>query len=367
MKVITFNAEGFRNLKPLRIEPCEGINVIYGDNGQGKTNLLEAIGLFTGMKSFRGARNVQMISHGGEFARLGMEFYAEGREQSASMLITDTSREVSINSVKQSAASALMGRFCAVVFSPDRMTLISGGGVERRKFIDSAISQSSPSFTMTLYKFNQILSQRNTLLKDIAEHPRLADTLDVWDTALASYGAAIACKRAKFVADMAQAASAIYEGISSGREPFSLRYNCSFAKEAQEMGEYEAAYIKQLTDSRQSDIKLGYTFHGPQRDDMDIAIGGKDARAFGSQGQKRSAVLALKLSEAQLLSQMIEQQPIALLDDVMSELDSGRQEYLLNKLSGWQVFITCCDPSPLRLMDSGKVFRMESGEISERA
>jgi len=304
-----------------------------------------------------------MIAYGKDFSRLNMDFYSEHREQQASMTITDAAREVSINGVKQQQASSLMGRFCTVVFSPDRMTLVTGGGSERRRFIDAAISQSSPRFASTLYKYNQILAQRNSLLKEIASKPSLESSMEVWDISLASYGAAIAHKRALFIAELSEIAARVYDGISSGRERLTLRYNCSASKDVSEMAVIEENFLAQLKKSRQTDMRLGHTSSGPHRDDMDIELGEKDIRAFGSQGQKRSAVLSLKLAEAELLSQLIGEQPVALLDDVMSELDASRQDYLLNRLEGWQVFITCCDPGPLRLLSRGSVFHMSNGEL----
>lgn len=366
VKIIKFEANDFRNLSPVEIEPCEGINVIYGDNGQGKTNLLEAIGLFSGVRSFRGARNNQMIAYGKDFSRLKMAFNSEHRDQAAAMTVTSEAREVTINGVRQQQASSLIGKFCTVVFSPDRMTLVTGSASERRKFIDAAISQSSPRFASTLYKFNQILAQRNSLLKELYNKPSLASTLDVWDISLASYGAAIACRRAAFINELSDIAARVYEGISSGRELLSLKYNCSASKDLSEMAIIEKNYLNVLTESRQSDIRLGYTFHGPQRDDMEIELSGRDIRNFGSQGQKRSAVLALKLSEAELLARLIGEQPVALLDDVMSELDASRQDYLLNRLDGWQVFITCCDPGPLRLLNRGSIYHMENGIVNQK-
>lgn len=364
IRVINFEASDFRNLSPLSIAPCEGINVIYGDNGQGKTNLLEAIGLFSGIRSFRGARNAQMIAYGKQLARLNMGFYSEHREQAAIMNVTDAAREVSINGVKQQQASSLMGKLCTVVFSPDRMTLVTGGGSERRRFIDAAISQSSPRFASTLYKYNQILAQRNSLLKELSFKPSLEGSMEVWDISLASYGAAIAAKRAAFIDELSDIAARVYDGISSGRERLALKYSCSASKDFSDMKLIEENFISQLKKNRQTDMRLGHTSVGPHRDDMDIELGEREIRAFGSQGQKRSAVLSLKLAEAELLSQLIGEQPVALLDDVMSELDASRQDYLLNRLDGWQVFITCCDPGPLRLLNRGCVFSMKNGIVN---
>lgn len=372
INITAFSASGFRNLEKIEIEPCAGVNVIYGDNGHGKTNLLEGISMFSGMRSFRGARNSQMIKDGEKFSRLETSFYAEGRQQDAAMVITDGARNLTLNGVKKEAASAMIGRFCTVVFSPDRMLLITGGASERRRFIDAAISQILPGYTSTLYKFNQILQQRNTLLKEISVNPSLKSTVEVWDASLASYGAAVVCRRHNLICSLSPAAAEIYGQMSSGREQLSLRYDCSLARSLPDGelkgAEYEQAvkqiallYQEQLSQTLSGDMKLGYTFHGPQRDDLSVLINDRDARTYGSQGQKRSSVLSLKLAEASLLGDILDERPVALLDDVMSELDYSRQDFLLNRLRDWQVFITCCDPAPLRLMDSGCIFRVENG------
>jgi len=352
------------------------VNVIYGDNGHGKTNLLEGISLFSGMRSFRGARNGQMIMDGNKFSRLETSFFAENRDQQAAMVITDSVREITLNGVKKEAASTMIGRFCTVVFSPDRMLLITGGAAERRRFIDAAMSQILPGYTSTLYKFNQILQQRNTLLKDLNTNPSLKSTLEVWDMSLASYGAAVICRRHNLVRQLAPVAAEIYDQMSSGREQLELRYDCPFEKHLSDgllsgkdfsdaVEKITQLYQDQLGETISGDLRLGYTFHGPQRDDLSLLINGRDARTYGSQGQKRSSVLSLKLAEAALLADLLDEKPVALLDDVMSELDSSRQDFLLNRLQGWQVFITCCDPGPLRLLDSGSIFRVESGRVEQ--
>ena len=378
INITAFSAINFRNLAQVSIEPCPGVNVIYGDNGHGKTNLLEGISLFSGMRSFRGARNGQMIAEGEKFSRLETSFFAESRDQDAAMVITDSSRDLTLNGVKKEAASSMIGKFCTVVFSPDRMLLITGGAAERRRFIDAAMSQIQPGYTNVLYKFNQILQQRNTLLKDISANSSLKSTMDVWDMSLASYGAAVICRRHNLVRQLAPIAAEIYGQMSSGREQLELKYDCSLARSLPEkilggaqlnqaMAQISEQYQKQLGESLASDMRLGYTFHGPQRDDLGVLINGRDARTYGSQGQKRSSVLSLKLAEAALLADLLDERPVALLDDVMSELDASRQDFLLNRLQGWQVFITCCDPGPLRLLDSGSIFRVENGVIEQTA
>ena len=302
-----------------------------------------------------------MIANGGEFARLENCFFAGKRDQTAAMTVTAQERAAVLNGVKLEAASALMGVFCAVVFSPEHMQLVSGAASERRRFIDCAISQSSPSFAVTLYRFNKILQQRNTLLKSIQSGQTAQSALDVWDISIASYAAAVAVRRAGFIESMSGIAERLYDGISTGREHLTLKYSCGFF--SGDMKTTEQRYLELLTESRQTDISLGYTVRGPQRDDMELQLDDRELRIYGSQGQKRSAVLSLKLAEAELLSKLLEEQPVALLDDVMSELDASRQDYLLNKLEDWQVFITCCDPSPLRLLNKGSVFGMSAGRL----
>ena len=362
MRVISFEAEHFRNLQSIRVEPCDGINIICGENGQGKTNLLEGIGLMNGARSFRRARSEQLIRQGQDFAKLSMAFFSEDREQEAKIVITKEKKEAVINGVKQQAASSLIGKFCTVVFSPDTMALISGGESERRRFLDGAISQIFPRFVFTAVEFNRLLAHRNALLKKCGENHALTATLDAWDERLARSGAELSRQRREYVERLRPLAAKTYEGISSSREPLHINFVCEYAKE-EESDKYQSYYLSKLTQMRGSDIRVGFTQSGPHRDELAIEINGRNARAYGSQGQKRSAVLALKLAEAELLGGSVGGTPVALLDDVMSELDAGRQEYLLNRLGGWQVFITCCDPSPLRLMDKGKVFGIENGEL----
>lgn len=322
------------------------------------------------MKSFRGARNSQMIRHDEKFARLVMDFYAEKREQTAAMSITSDARDVSINKVPQTAASALMGKLCFVVFSPDRMSLITGGASERRRFVDAAISQAYPRFANILSDFNKAIAQRNALVKRSVSVQQLRADVSIWDMTIAAAGAEIAKRRAEFIGSLSEIAQRIYAGISAEREQMRLRYNCSFCEIPTEegaqlsKGDIMKQYLDRLAESVETDFNVRFTTKGPQRDDLEVTLDGRDIRSYGSQGQKRSAVLSLKLAEAEMLARLIGEQPIALLDDVMSELDASRQEYLLNRLDGWQVMITCCDPAPLRLMDKGAVWMMDKGRLS---
>lgn len=306
-----------------------------------------------------------MIRYDSEYARLSAGFFSEKRSQTANLALSADKKELTLNGVKQPAASAMIGRFCCVVFSPDRMSLITGGAVERRRFLDAAISQCMPRFVTVLYSYNQTLSQRNALLKNIYSGLSNMSELEPWDMFAAGYASDIALKRDEYCKKLSQAAKRIYDGISSGREELELEYSCSYMKPGDGKEDIMRRFTDMLAESRQRDMMLGYTQKGPQRDDIMIKLSGRDIRPFGSQGQKRSAVLALKLAEAEMLGEQLEEKPIALLDDVMSELDRYRQSYLLNRLEDWQVYITCCDPDPLSLLDKGRIFNVSGGKVRQ--
>lgn len=355
--------ENYRNLSAGEIEFCDGVNVICGDNGQGKTNLLEAMWLFTGTRSFRGAKNIELIAKGEKFARLNFNFFAENREQSANLVITDK-KQASLNGVKLAAASGYIGKFCAVVFSPDHMGLIKGGSAERRKFLDAAISQQYPAYPRLLVEYNRILAQRNALLKKSGGNfGGLGDVLEILDENLSKIGAKISFRRAEYVSRLCTKTVEIFDGISSGREKITLRYNCSYLNPGS-VDETAAALKSQLESHRTSDMAQGCTNYGPHRDDLGISVNDMAARAYASQGQKRSCVLALKLAEASLLEESIGERPVAVLDDVMSELDGLRQDYLMNHMEGWQVFISCCDPNTVKGLDRGRIINVSNGRFA---
>lgn len=350
----------FRNLKETVLEPCEGINVIFGDNAQGKTNLLESIWLFTGCRSFRGSADGELINFNAKNAKLSLDFFGSGREQSISLEI-EKGRSFSLNGIKLKSASKVMGEFSAVVFSPVHLTLVKGGPGERRKFLDTAISQLKPKYAVTLANYNKALSERNIILKDCYFHSELQSLLDVWEERVAFYGSEIIRQRIGYVNALSRFCEDIYSGISSKKEKLCVSYkeNCTaFGRDKQEI--YDN--LKNLLFvSRKADIPTGFTSVGPHRDDLSIEIDGIAARSFGSQGQQRSAALALKLSEAAVIKDFTGEQPVALLDDVMSELDLSRQNYILNHIKNWQVFITCCDPNSVKSLKYGKAFEMKNG------
>lgn len=354
--------ENFRNLKDNHIIPCDKMNVIIGDNGQGKTNLLESIWMFNGVRSFRGSKDKELIAFGKRTAKIEIKFFSEERLQNARLEFVNGKREAYINEIKKPAPSHLMGKITSIVFSPEHLSLIKDGPGVRRKFIDSAICQVKPKYSVYLARYNKILNQRNALLKDITYHSELSDTLDIWDQELALNGSIIINERLNYISKMSQFSSDYHRGISEEKEQLELLYNNKYTPQTSIL-EIAEDFVKILFNTRKDDLQLKYTTKGPHRDDIEIRINGKNTRQYASQGQQRSAVLSLKLAEATLVDEITGQQPVILLDDVLSELDKSRQSFLLNNIKDRQVFITCCDYSAKDIMNNGKLFTVKNGEV----
>lgn len=358
--------QGFRNLKDNTVTVSDGINVIYGDNAQGKTNLLECIWMFNGVRSFRGAKDSELIGFESDYACSSLHYYAEDRIQEARINILPGKREAFLNGVKKNSPSELIGKCTSVVFSPEHMTLVKNGPSERRKFLDGALCRLKPRYAVLFSRYNKILNQRNALLKDIPRHRELIDTLDIWDEKLSVTGGTLTAERLKYIQMLKKKACDFHRGISEEKEELSISYQSGYdAQESDDIFTLTEKIRKALEKSRKEDIYTGCTNYGPHRDDLNILINGIKARIYASQGQQRSAVLSLKLSEAEILKELTGEKPVILLDDVLSELDLSRQNFLLNKTAGWQVFITCCDVSAVNHLNCGKVFYIENGEVAE--
>lgn len=350
--------ENYRNLKKGEFKPDKQMNIIYGENAQGKTNLIEAIWMFTGKKSFRGVKDNQLvnIAENANTAVLKAAFFSGGRKQKGEIIITNK-RLAKVNDINLSSANGMGDNFKAILFSPNDMDLIKEGPLVRRKFLDIAISTVRPKYDKILSSYNHAVMQRNSILKDIAFHSELEFMLDVYEDRIAKTGSYIISQRKKYIEAVCEYIVDIYRGISSNKEEITVKYKCSANDGSEDDLKAE------LKKSRKQDIITATTNVGPHRDDMEIFINDLPIKIFGSQGQRRSAVIALKLSEAEILKKNTGEQPIAILDDVMSELDLTRQDYLLNHIKGWQVFITCCDPNNIKTLNEGKIFKMENGEL----
>ncbi len=360
MKIKNISIENFRNIKDLSLE-FDDVNIIWGENAQGKTNLIEAIYLFTGGKSFRGAKDSQLIKIGEEKSRLKIEFEGSGREQYAEIDINNK-RVASLNGVKKKSASQLSDEIKAVIFSPVHLNMIKDGPSERRKFIDAALCQIKSNYRNLLKEYNRCLNQRNILLKDLKNNPELDSLLYIWNKNCAISGAKIIYQRLKYIEAISPYVKDIFSGISGGNEEIELKY-LSNQEYSTDMEDIEKKLLRALENNKYQDMMNKSTSSGPHRDDIEILINGVSARIYGSQGQQRSCVLAMKLAEASLLEQITKKEPIALLDDVMSELDEKRQDYILNHIKNRQVFITCCDKETILRLKKGKTFHIENGSL----
>ena len=339
MKVEKLHIDRIRNLRDIEISPSEGVNVIYGENGQGKTNLLEAIWLFTGAKSFRAAKDSEFIPFFENWAELSLELKAV-HEDSRLTLRYGEKKEITHNGCKLLDMRELAGVFEAVVFSPVHLSLITGNPSERRKTIDTVIGQIKPRYISVILEYQRLLMQRNTLLKDITFSSALMDTLDVWDTSLARCGSLISRIRQSYIDKLSIPMVEIYDDITSSKENIEISYQSSVG----DVEISEELFRSRLLQERGNDIRLGVTSIGPHRDDVEIKVNKTLARTYASQGQQRSAVLAMKLGECAIMQEVTGEKPVVLLDDVMSELDDSRRDFLLNRLRDRQIFITCCDP-----------------------
>lgn len=353
LKKITLN--NFRNIKKAEIIPHNKMNVIFGSNAQGKTSILEALWCFTGAKSFRGAKDTEMIYFGEEKSKNVLEFFDDQREQTCEIIIEKTRKAV-LNGVEYDSASKIAGKIYSIVFSPNDLNIIKDGPIFRRKFLDTAIFQLYPAYIGFSKRYLRALEQRNKILKDLKYNPLNEEFIDAFEKELSICGAAIIGYRNKYISLLNKYIKEIYKGISGGKEEILVEYETLASENEQE-------YLNALKRNRNEDMQTLSTSVGPHRDDIKILINGISARNFGSQGQKRSAALSLKLAESAVIFEVTGKNPIALLDDVMSELDVERQNYILNHIKEWQVFITCCDPSNIKGLKEGKIFEIENGNI----
>lgn len=363
MTVNSVTIKNFRNITELSLSADSGVNVIYGENAQGKTNILESIWLFTGCKSFRGAKDADFIKFGEDFAKINLSFDNKTRSKNSEIIYNAKKKSVFHNGVELRSSAELIGSFYAVIFSPVHLSLIKDGPSARRKFIDTALCELKPKYAEHLAGFKRALNQRNALLKDLYMSPQLYDLLDSWDDQLARYSASVIFERLKYLEMLSEYSKAIYSGISDNKETFSVEYSRADIDKNSSVNDIYISELELLKNARKEDVTFKTTSVGPHRDDLDIKINGVSARSFASQGQQRSCALAMKLGESEIIEKITGETPVALLDDVMSELDEKRQDYILNHINNRQVFLTCCDPSQVLRLCGGKSFFIKGGEI----
>ena len=358
----------FRNIESLEIVPGEKVNIICGENAQGKTNLMEALWLFTGAKSFRQTKDSEFIRFGAEKANLKAEFFSENREQNAEITFSP-GKSLKKNGIDIKTAAEYAGTIGGVVFSPSHMNLFRDGPKERRRLIDTSLCQLYPKYLSVLADYKKVLDQRNTVLKDARYHSGLIDMIDIYDEQLARLGGSIIRTRVNYCESLNKKAAEIYKGMSRGREKFLAEYITTVLPEGEHAdssmstADWAQKFYDALQSTRNYDFEHGATSVGPHRDDLEVSLDEMPVRSFGSQGQQRSCILSLKLGEAKMLGEAMGEPPLILLDDVMSELDSIRRDYLLNSIGESQIFLTCCDKELFSGLADGKVFTMEKGRL----
>jgi DNA replication and repair protein RecF len=364
LEISLIKLKDFRNLSEQEIYPQQGINIIHGNNGQGKTNLLEAIWISTGGRSFRGVKDSDLIKFNEKTAESTIEFYARKRGHELKTIISAQKREIFLNSIAKVPISSAVGEFISVIFSPNHLSIINGGPGSRRNFLDTAICQIKPIYAKILLQYRHVLNQRNSLLRSLNNKKNLIETIDIWDGKLADCGATIRLERAKYSLSLQELLKKTYSESSLSGEKIEVFYRGpQFSDKTTDTETLKEGLLKELQRSQKKDISCGFTNKGPHRDELEIQLNHKAIRLFGSQGQQRSAILAIKMAEAEILREATGESPVILLDDVMSELDPSRQNFILDFLKHGQVFITCC--RPIDINDTAyKNFELKNGRIS---
>lgn len=360
MIVKSLKLKNFRNYDFLNLDFDHATNIFYGDNAQGKTNILEALYLSGTTKSHRGTKDRDMIQFGHDESHIETIIEKNGIEQKIDMHLKKNSpKGIAINKIPIRKASELFGVIHLVFFSPEDLNIIKNGPAERRRFIDLELSQLDKVYLNDLSNYNRVINQRNRLLKDISNKSELLDTLDIWDMQLAEYGNKIIQRRTRFIEQMNQIIKEVHSKLTGGKESLVLSYE----KSTGDM-DLEESVLKY----RERDIRMKSTSVGPHRDDMCFMSNELDIRKFGSQGQQRTAALSLKLSEIELVKMLIHDTPVLLLDDVLSELDKNRQNYLLDSISNIQTFVTCTgvDEFVNHRFSVNKVFHVTYGQVNKQ-
>jgi len=367
MTVNDLTLENFRSYGRAHAQFDGGINIITGINAQGKTNLLEAIFLLTCGRSFRARTDRELINFNSDSAVIRAGITSGGRDQVIeARLAAGRRKAILVNGVRLKSAAALAGKLTAVLFCPDDLAMIRSGSAVRRRLMDQCLCQIRPRYAEALSEYGRIYENKSRILKDWREKPSLLPPLDEYNDRMVRFGAVLIYYRAALIKQLSERAAAVHREFSGGAEELSLRYETVKTVGDPDGLTPEELMIplrEHLAAHRRAELESGTCLSGAHKDDIAIEINGRPAKSFASQGQTRTAALSVKMAEREILASDTGESPVLLLDDVLSELDAGRQDFVLNRVSGGQVFITCCEDERISKKTGGSIFRVSGGEI----
>ncbi len=358
MIIKSFKAQNFRNIENCLLRFDEKVNLLLGENAQGKTNAVEGIYFFARGKSFRRGDEKDLVKFGEEGFNISIEYEDLNGENTLEYTVYGKERRRRKNGYKITKASEMIGNFKAVLFCPDDLNLVKGGPDERREFLNVAISQCYTSYISLYYNYKKTLENRNALLKNASKGLFFDEgELKAWSDSLAEYAAYIYIKRKEYIKKLEVYAKEFMKNISFGKEDLSLTYKSDIAEDISDFEEIKEEYKKVFSENIIKERIAGITLYGPHREDILIKINDKDSRVYSSQGQQRSIVLSLKMAEGEVSRELFSEYPVFLFDDVLSELDEGRQKFVLSGMKDKQIIITSCE----RLRTAGKIIEVEGG------
>ena len=366
MAITEIKLLNYRNIRQMTMHPTAGINLLYGANGQGKTNVLEAIWLFTGMQSFREAKLKDCIAFGAD--RTVLELQSENTYLQKAKLTFGAERSFLYNGVKYPSLQKAAGNFRCVVFAPNHLYLFHDGPKARRALLNQMISQLRPNYASYLSDYEKLITSRNVMLRDYQNRSDLKLLLESLDLQLSKIGTWLTVCRSEYVGYLTRYIGEIYDGLSGGKEKLTVFYRSPVFGDMTLDGyreEYVQSFFDQLQQNIPEDLLSGHTGIGVHRDDLEFFLNGLPVKTFGSQGQQRSTVLALKLSEGEIIRTLSGESPVYLFDDVLSELDENRKERFLSIFGEKQVLLTCCDENAVKNL-SGRTIFVRNGTYAER-
>ena len=365
MFIKSVRLDRYRNYTEFQTDFSEGVNVITGNNAQGKTNLLEALFFLAAGRSFRSVREKELISFDSGYAGISSVFFSGGREQGIEVkLRRESKKEITVNAVKIKKAAELAGRLRCVLFCPDDLSLVKDGAAVRRRLMDICLCQLRPRYAAELSEFGRLYEHKTRILRGRREKPSLLETLDDYNLRLAQKSAELIHFRAYFVKLMAEKAAAIHSEFTGDAEQLNIRYKTvsTIDDVMKKPAELLPLLLEHQAAHKKAELESGLCLSGAHKDDLEIEINGETARSFASQGQARTAALSIKLAERDIHYDDGGEYPVLLLDDVLSELDAGRQNFVLNRIKGGQVFITCCGEADIAERTGGRVIRISGGK-----